>query len=65
MSVGKTLLMRNLVGYKHNQRPGSTEQNTAIGKALQKSSWDREENEGLRSSTDQAHCETPTQLLGR
>lgn len=65
MSVGKTLLMRNLVGYKHIQRPGSTEQNTAMGKALQKSSWDCEENEGLRSSTYQVHCEIPTQLLGR
>jgi len=65
MSVGKTLLMRNLVRYKHIQRPGSVEQNTAIGKALQESSWDCEENSGLRSSNYQMHCEIPTQFLVR
>lgn len=44
MSVGKTLFMRNLVGYKNIQRPGLIEQNTDIGKALQKPAWDCEEN---------------------
>lgn len=40
MAISKMLFRRNLVGYKHIQRPGSIEQNTDTGKALQKSPWD-------------------------
>lgn len=48
MAVGKMLFRRNLLGYKHIQRPGSIEQNTDTGKALQKFSWDCEDLHGFK-----------------